>query len=95
MSDQRFYENLPAFDDFSRITDPDNYQPLPDDWHVAIVDIAGSAAAIAAGQYKHVNVVGAASITAVLDAVKPLQIPFVFSGDGATLCVPSSVVADL
>ena len=59
MSDQHFYENLPAFDEFSRITDSDHYRPLPKDWYVAIADVVGSTAAIASGRYKHVNVVGA------------------------------------
>src|SRR5438876_6530380 len=91
-SSDSFYESLPVFDEFAGITDPARYQPLPDDWHVVVADVQGSTAAIARGLYKHVNVVGAASITAVLNAVRPLEVPFVFGGDGATLCVPASVV---
>src|SRR5713226_3884394 len=92
LSDQRFYEELPVFDEFARITEPGHYQPLPADWHVVIADVEGSTAAIAAGLYKQVNVVGAASIVAVLNAIKPLRVPFVFGGDGASLCVPEAVV---
>ena len=88
----RFYEKLPVFDDFASITDEGPYQPLPEDWHVVVTDVVRSTAAIAAGMYKQVNIVGAASIASVLDVVKPLRVPFVFGGDGATLCVPKTVV---
>jgi hypothetical protein len=91
-SNPRFYEELPGFDDFARITEASQYRLLPEDWHVAIADVERSTAAIGAGLYKQVNVVGAASIVAVLNAIKPLRVPFVFGGDGATLCVPDSVV---
>jgi hypothetical protein len=100
LSDAHFYEELPVFDDFARITEPGHYQALPEEWHVVIADVEGSTAAIAAGRYKEVNVVGAASIVAVLNAhphppsvgTRPLRVPFVFGGDGASLCVPDSVV---
>lgn len=91
-SDEHFYEKLPVFEDFASITDEAHYQPLPDDWHVVVTDVIRSTAAIAAGLYKQVNIVGAASIAGVLDVVKPLRVPFVFGGDGATLCVPGSVL---
>jgi hypothetical protein len=92
LSDPQFYEHLPVFDDFALITEPGHYQPVPEEWHVAVADVEGSTAAIAAGRYKEVNVVGAASIIAVLNAIKPLRVPFVFGGDGASLCVPETVV---
>jgi len=91
-TDERFYEKLPVFDDFASITDEGPYQALPEDWHVVVTDVVRSTAAIAAGMYKQVNIVGAASIASVLDVVKPLRVPFVFGGDGATLCVPKTVV---
>jgi DUF3095 family protein len=88
----RFYEELPVFDDFAGITEPERYQPLPDDWHVVVTDVERSTAAIASGRYKEVNIVGAASITAVLNAVRPRKVPFVFGGDGATLGVPEEAL---
>lgn len=53
-------------------------------------DIQGSTQAIKAGRYKQVNALGAASIIALLNAVHPLRIPYVFGGDGSTLCIPST-----
>jgi hypothetical protein len=85
-----FYESLPVFDQFAGITEEGQYRPLPDDWHVVVSDIEGSTAAIARGGYKHVNIVGAASIVAVLNAVRPRKVPFVFGGDGAVLAVPEA-----
>ena len=66
----------------------DNYTPLPDDWHIALCDVRNSTAAVEAGRYKNVNTVGAAVITAMLNAAKGVEIPFIFEGDGAMLCVP-------
>ncbi len=83
-----FYAEIPAFSDFVSFTDPAHYRSAPADWLVVIADIVGSTAAIEAGRYKHVNMVGAACITAVLNAVGEVDIPFVFGGDGATLLIP-------
>ena len=46
------------------------------------------------GNYKHVNTVGAAAVTAVLNAAGALDIPFVFEGDGSAFCVPPSLLED-
>lgn len=87
-----FYESLPAFDDFAGFTDQSRYHPLPADWRVVLADIRGSTKAIAEGRYKDVNMMGAACITAALNALKQFDpvpdIPYVFGGDGATLAVP-------
>ena len=83
-----FYAEIPAFSDFVSFTDPQHYRAAPADWLVVIADIQGSTAAIEAGRYKHVNMVGAACITAVLNAIDGIDIPFVFGGDGATLLIP-------
>lgn len=45
-------------------------------------DIRGSTRAIEEGRYKQVNMVGAAVITAVLNACAGYEIPFVVGGDG-------------
>lgn len=87
-----FYERLPSFADFLEFSHTDRYQPLPDDWFIVITDVHNSASAIDEGRYKHVNAMGVASIVSLLNAVQPLKIPYVFGGDGATACVPLSVV---
>ncbi|MEM1048048.1 MAG: DUF3095 domain-containing protein [Pseudomonadota bacterium] len=87
-----FYAALPPFRRFADIADMAAYAPVPDDWSILITDVRGSTAAIEAGRYKNVNMVGAASITAVLNISGTVEIPFVFGGDGATLVVPSGLV---
>ena len=86
-----FYNELASFDDFAEFVELDEYTPLPDDWVVMISDVQGSTRAIEAGQYKNVNMVGAASITAVLNACGDIEVPFVFGGDGGTLVVPGAL----
>jgi len=86
-----FYEQLPAFTDFSGFTNFESYSQVPDDWVVLISDVIGSTNAIKQGRYKDVNMVGAASITCVLNACKDIAVPFVFGGDGGTIVVPPSV----
>lgn len=83
-----FYADIPAFSNFVSFTDPQHYRAAPADWLVVIADIEGSTAAIEAGRYKDVNMVGAACITAALNAIEDIDIPFVFGGDGATLLIP-------
>ena len=83
-----FYAALPVFDDFLDITDPERFTPVPQDWHVAVTDVRGSTEAIRSGRYKDVNLAGASSIIAILNIDRGLSIPFIFGGDGATLCIP-------
>ena len=84
-----FYADLPGFHDFSEVTNLSLYQPLPDDWLIVLADIKGSTKAILEGRYKDVNMIGAACITALLNAIPDCDIPYVFGGDGATLAIPS------
>ena len=65
---------------------------MPGDWHVVMCDVRDSTAAIESGRYKNVNTLGAAFITAMLNAAGETQIPFVFEGDGAMLCVPPELL---
>jgi len=83
-----FYADLPVFSDFAQFSDFSAYTDVPGDWVVMISDVVGSTKAIAEGRYKDVNMVGAASITAVLNACGDTQVPFVFGGDGGTIVVP-------
>lgn len=93
MTHARFYSDLPVIDDFAAITESASYRALPADWHVAMCDVRNSTQAVAGGQYRHVNSVGAAAITAVLNAVGDIEVPFSFEGDGSFVCVPERVLA--
>ena len=93
-ADDRFYADLPTFADFAAVADLDAYIPAPPDWTVLHTDIVDSSGAIAAGRYKDVNLMGAAGITAVLNAAPGIELPYVFGGDGASLLVPPAVVAE-
>ena len=88
MSSADFYTNLSPLDRFLDLADPDLYTDVPEDWYVLITDVVGSTQAIDQGHYKEVNLVGASSIIAVLNALDTAEIPFVFGGDGASLLVP-------
>jgi hypothetical protein len=84
----RFYADMPAFDEFEGFAEFDAYAPVPADWVVLAGDVRGSTEAIAAGRYKAVNMVGAAVITAVLNACRGPDLPYVFGGDGGVVLVP-------
>ncbi len=92
MATDRFYVDLPSLGQFLDLANPNNYVDAPADWYVLVTDVVASTEAIARGQYKEVNVLGASSIVAVLNAVAPLEVPFVFGGDGALLLVPPTAV---
>jgi len=94
VSSAGFYAGLPVLPDFSGVADPRNYSPLPGDWHVATCDVRNSTLAVQAGNYKHVNTVGASAVTAMLNAAGTLEIPFIFEGDGSAFCVPPDLLED-
>ena len=89
-SSDNFYEQLVSFSDFSQFTQLEWYSILPSEWFVVITDIQNSTKAIQEGLYKEVNSVSTASIVALLNAAAPLKVPYVFGGDGTTLCIPPS-----
>ena len=89
-SSANFYRELPVLERFHDVADPTVYAPVPDDWYVIITDVRGSTKAIEAGRYKEVNVLGAASIITVLNAVGDRELPFAFGGDGATLLLTAN-----
>lgn len=82
-----FYDSLPRIDAFDQLTDNARYTSLPDDWHIGVADIVNSTGHVAQGRYKAVNMVGAAVISAVMNAHKGQAFPFVFGGDGAGFAV--------
>lgn len=59
---------------------------------MATCDVRDSTSAVLRGDYKRVNTVGAAAITAVLNAARGTEIPFIFEGDGSTFCVPPELL---
>ncbi len=95
MPKSAFYTELNHLYEFKDITDQSVYTPLPDDWFVIVTDVQGSKKAISEGRYKEVNTCGAASITAVINALSPLEVPYVFGGDGASICIPGDYVDQL
>ena len=88
IEDDAFLSRLPHFTEFDGIADFSHYLPLPEGWALAMADIVDSTGAIAAGTYKSVNMAGASVITAVLNALGQLDLPFIFGGDGAFVAVP-------
>ncbi|MEM7634100.1 MAG: DUF3095 family protein [Pseudomonadota bacterium] len=93
MSDtDKFYGNLGASADFDTISDGLGFTALPDDWTVLISDVVNSTGAIERGEYKSVNMVGAASIVAILNGCAGIDVPFMFGGDGGVVAVPPGAV---
>ena len=95
MSSEHFYAQLPVLADFAATADFSNYTELPQDWQIVIADVEDSTDAIASGQYKAVNIIGVSIITSVLNIARPLDIPLVFGGDGASLCIPAKLADDV
>lgn len=91
MSTETFYQDLATIDHFADLSDPSVYQPLPDDWSVAVSDVKNSTGMIDQGKYKQVNLIGASTIMALLNLKKSFSIPFIFGGDGAAICIPHSM----
>ncbi|NOD64925.1 MULTISPECIES: DUF3095 domain-containing protein [unclassified Ruegeria] len=87
-----FYENLPLLRDFTLVADPARFSAVPDDWVLGVADIVDSTGEIARGRYKTVNTVGAAVISAMINAMDGKLFPYVFGGDGAGFAVPPSQV---
>lgn len=86
MSEQ-WIESVPVLEQFAHVSDPSRYIPLPDDWHIGVSDVVNSTGAIENGRYKAVNVSGAATISAVSNALQGDLWLFVFGGDGARFAV--------
>lgn len=87
MSTIAFYESLPNLKRFRDAMDPSNYHDVPDDWFIAVTDVRNSTQAIETGRYKEVNAIGAVSIMAMLNVTGSFNFPFVFGGDGCTICI--------
>lgn len=90
MQSDDFYKDLPILNRFLDVTNIAHYREIPDNWDVAVSDIVNSTKEIQEGKYKEVNTTGASIINSALDLCKPLEVPYLFGGDGAILCTPNS-----
>ncbi len=95
VSSRDFYKDINGFSGFSNAFDVRYHHAVPDDWCVVLADVKGSTQAVAQGRYKDINVVGASCIIAVLNAVKGVEVPYVFGGDGASFLVPEVLMPDV
>ena len=86
--DSVFYDSVPISNDFLRLSDPAQFTPLPNTWFLGVADIVDSTGEIARGRYKTVNMVGAAVISGMINALGGRLFPYVFGGDGAGFAVP-------
>jgi len=91
----RFFEEIPGFSTFNELILESHYQEVPEDWWVVVTDVVGSTRAIAAGRYKDVNTIGAATLVALRNAIPDVQVPFVFGGDGASAAFPGAFRAQV
>ncbi|WP_171132552.1 MULTISPECIES: DUF3095 domain-containing protein [unclassified Ruegeria] len=85
-----FYDSVPVTRDFLGLSNPAAFTPVPDDWVLGVADIVNSTGEIANGRYKVVNMVGAAVISAMINAMDGKLFPYVFGGDGAGFAIPAS-----
>jgi hypothetical protein len=93
MDRQNFYSELPTLTDLSEITDQSKFSSVPADWQIVISDVVGSTRAVQQGRYKEVNLIGAATIVALLNLNTERQLPFVFGGDGAVVLIPPDLLS--
>jgi hypothetical protein len=89
-SDESFYGALGEITEFRDVMDLTRHSQPPASSLIVSTDIASSTKAIEAGRYKDVNALGVASIVALCNAMRDIELPFMFGGDGATLLVPAS-----
>jgi hypothetical protein len=94
MRSDAFYESIEPVESFEQLALGRIYAPLPDDWWIVAADVKNSTSAIDGGRYKHVNTVGVSVIAAARNVARPVEVPYVFGGDGAVVCVPGRFVAD-
>ncbi|MEY2988918.1 MAG: hypothetical protein RJB13_2439 [Pseudomonadota bacterium] len=73
------------------IAEVNTNREMKDDDSVVITDVRGSTQLGLIGRSREVNFVGAACISAVLDAFPKRSIPYVFGGDGATFVVAADL----
>jgi hypothetical protein len=88
--EDNFYAALEEITDFRDVLDLERHTAVPAASLLVLTDVVGSTRAIEAGRYKDVNALGVSSIVAVCNAMRDVELPFIFGGDGATLLVPGA-----
>lgn len=81
-----FYDTLEPIPSPERVFDMKYYVRVPDEWFLAVSDIQGSTAAVAAGRHSDVNFAAAAMIASLNNLCG--RIPYQFGGDGAVVLIP-------
>ena len=94
MTSDSFYDSIEPVDAFEQLAIGSSYVALPEDWVIVAADVRNSPAAIEGGRYKHVNTVGVSVIAAMRNVVRPVDVPYVFGGDGAVVCAPARFAAE-
>lgn len=92
MHTDQFFKLLPVLQTFDEVCKIDNYQKIPDDWYVIVADVVNSTEAIQSGKYKAVNFIGVSVIAGILNIAKNDELPYMFGGDGASLCIPPNLL---
>ena len=64
-----FNQKIPVLTEFEQVADWSIYKPLPSNWQIGIADVVNSTKAIVSGRYKEVNFAGAATISALSNAL--------------------------
>jgi hypothetical protein len=84
------YASLVETTTFVEAVDVERHTEAPGSMLLVQTRVLGVPAAIEAGRYRDVNALGVATIAAVTNAMRDVELPFLFEGDGATLIVPGS-----
>ncbi|MEZ4872932.1 MAG: DUF3095 family protein [Bdellovibrionales bacterium] len=95
MSSLSDYQNLAEFNQFLDILDDSHFLDVNAQWTVIVSDVIGSTQAVQQGRFKQVNIIGAASITCIMNTLKTHDFPFVFGGDGSTVLLPTAIVPEV
>lgn len=92
---KNFYRDLPTLEfPLPEVFRKQLFVDVPLDWYIIIADVKNSTAAVNAGKHNEVNLVAASSIIAAINVAKTheVDIPFFFTGDGATIMVPEQLL---
>ena len=89
-ADEALYASLTETTTFVEAVDVEQHALAPGSMLLVQTRVLGVPAAVEAGRYRDVNALGVATIAAVSNAMRDVELPFLFEGDGATLIVPGS-----
>lgn len=97
-STKNFYTRLPVmqYSLSQLLEDQEEFHPVPADWYLIMTDIVNSTGYFKAEQYQEINLVAVSSVSVVLNVARRHKtlVPFIYGGDGATIIVPSAILAD-